>query len=74
MTEETTLAALRLNVGLCPACNGNDTDAPCAYPSEGKQGCLRDKRKSLGAELIIAVLKHDIATGNKRQWFKGHNM
>ena len=28
----------------CPTCNGNDKDAPCAYPSEGKEGCLRDKR------------------------------
>jgi hypothetical protein len=30
--------------GDCPACNGNDADMPCAYPSEGKHGCLRDKR------------------------------
>jgi len=30
----------------CPACNGNDADAPCAYPSEGKAGCLRDERLS----------------------------
>lgn len=29
---------------ICPACNGNDHDMPCAYPSEGKMGCLRDKR------------------------------
>ncbi len=28
----------------CPACNGNDANAPCAYPSEGKTGCLRDAR------------------------------
>ena len=28
----------------CPACNGNDRDMPCAYPGEGKPGCLRDAR------------------------------
>lgn len=29
---------------LCAACGGNDRSAPCAYPSGGKAGCLRDKR------------------------------
>lgn len=29
---------------VCPTCQGNDRDTPCAYPSEGKPGCLRDKR------------------------------
>ncbi|HVL77613.1 MAG TPA: hypothetical protein VM406_16485 [Noviherbaspirillum sp.] len=28
----------------CPTCRGNDMDAPCAYPSKGMPGCLRDKR------------------------------
>jgi len=28
----------------CPVCNGNDRDLPCAYPSEGQAGCLRDRR------------------------------
>lgn len=28
----------------CPTCRGNDDDAPCAYPSCGMTGCLRDKR------------------------------
>ena len=28
----------------CPVCQGNDGDKPCLYPSEGKQGCLRDIR------------------------------
>jgi hypothetical protein len=28
----------------CPACGGNDRDMPCAYPSEGRPGCLRDAR------------------------------
>jgi hypothetical protein len=28
----------------CPSCGGNDSGAPCAYPSEGMRGCLRDKR------------------------------
>lgn len=27
----------------CPVCNGNNGDMPCAYPSEGMKGCLRDK-------------------------------
>ncbi|SDH42047.1 MULTISPECIES: hypothetical protein [unclassified Duganella] len=29
----------------CTCCNGNDGDAPCAYPSEGRPGCLRDIRR-----------------------------
>lgn len=33
-----------LNAGLCQTCNGNDRDMPCAYPSKGGTGCLRDKR------------------------------
>lgn len=28
----------------CAYCHGNDRDMPCAYPSEGKPGCLRDQR------------------------------
>lgn len=32
----------------CPYCGGNDKDMPCAYPSEGKPGCLRDVRLSEG--------------------------
>lgn len=28
----------------CKSCDGNDGDKPCAYPSEGKHGCLRDAR------------------------------
>lgn len=31
---------------ICPYCGGNDKDAPCAHPSEGKPGCLRDARLS----------------------------
>lgn len=34
----------------CKSCNGNDGDAPCAYPSEGKHGCLRDARLSLAEQ------------------------
>lgn len=30
---------------LCPTCRGNDGDMPCAYPSEGMRGCIRDKRR-----------------------------
>ena len=28
----------------CPVCHGNDGEAPCAYPSEGKAGCPREHR------------------------------
>lgn len=35
-------AAERLRV--CPACNGNDGEMPCSYPSEGMPGCLRDEK------------------------------
>jgi len=27
---------------VCPHCNGNNADAPCAYPSEFPPGCLRN--------------------------------
>jgi hypothetical protein len=29
---------------VCPTCRGNDGDMPCAYPSKGMKGCLRDQR------------------------------
>jgi hypothetical protein len=29
---------------VCTACGGNDGNMPCAYPSQGKPGCLRDAR------------------------------
>jgi hypothetical protein len=28
----------------CKSCGGNDADMPCAYPGEGRPGCLRDAR------------------------------
>lgn len=28
----------------CPACNGNDAEAPCAFPEGGQPGCLKDAR------------------------------
>jgi hypothetical protein len=31
-------------VKACPACGGNDRDAPCAFPEGGQPGCVRDKR------------------------------
>lgn len=36
----------------CQSCNGNDRDMPCAYPSEGKPGCLRDQRLAALDELV----------------------
>lgn len=40
----------------CKACGGNDGDAPCAYPSEGKAGCIRDVRlaQATGIEATLA--------------------
>ncbi len=46
----------------CKSCNGNDGDAPCAYPSEGKHGCLRDARLSLAEqddEAVAYGIPHD---------------
>jgi hypothetical protein len=34
----------RKDRGQCSYCYGNDGDIPCAHPSEGKPGCLRDAR------------------------------
>lgn len=28
---------------ICPVCNGNNKDMPCAYPGESKPGCLKDR-------------------------------
>ena len=42
--ESEQFPATRTDRGECPYCHGNDRDVPCAYPSEGKPGCLRDAR------------------------------
>lgn len=34
----------RVTPKLCPACNGNDADMPCAYPGDNQPGCIRDER------------------------------
>ncbi len=34
----------RTDRGTCTYCHGDDRSIPCAYPSEGKPGCLRDAR------------------------------
>lgn len=31
---------------LCPACNGNNSDTPCAFPEGGQPGCLKDAATS----------------------------
>lgn len=36
------LRALVEKMQVCPVCGGNDWEMPCAYPSEGAPGCLRD--------------------------------
>lgn len=38
------LFAPRPDRGTCGYCGGNDGNVPCAYPGEGKPGCLRDAR------------------------------
>lgn len=45
----------------CPACNGNDASAPCAYPEGGMKGCLRDKRLESNSTLIRHIAKHLMA-------------
>lgn len=39
------MRALIEQMRVCPACGGNDWEKPCAYPSEGKKGCLRDEKR-----------------------------
>jgi hypothetical protein len=51
----------------CPTCGGNDSDAPCAYPSEGKPGCLRDKRLAGAHERERAPVLCSNCAGT---WFK----
>lgn len=41
----------------CPACQGNDADAPCAYPSERPAGCLRAVR----LDGVVAAYHHERA-------------
>lgn len=38
------------NARECPYCHANDRTAPCAYPNEGKPGCLRDRRLAAQAQ------------------------
>jgi hypothetical protein len=35
---------------ICPVCNGNDKNTPCAYPGDGQPMCLRDQRLKLERE------------------------
>ena len=41
------------NNGVCLFCGGNDSDMPCAYPSGGKSGCIRDARLALESTAAI---------------------
>lgn len=43
----------------CPVCQGDGADAPCAHPSEGLAGCLRDAR--LRSTLSLAAAAIDAA-------------
>lgn len=40
----------------CPTCGGNDLEMPCAYPGEGKPGCLRDVRLQSGNPLVKKII------------------
>lgn len=40
----------------CPVCKGNDGCMPCAYPSEGLAGCLRDQRLKGESHATIVTL------------------
>lgn len=67
------LAALsRPNAPVCPTCKGNDANAPCAYPSEGKPGCLRDARLATvlqgEREAPIASIRFDPAGHDEVMW------
>lgn len=70
------------NAALCPSCNGNDGDTPCAYPSEGKQGCLRASRVEKQTEqrhhrtvlyldsvpLLLSDIERDVDGGIIQAW------
>jgi hypothetical protein len=49
----------------CPACNGNDQNTPCAYPSENMKGCLRDKR-------LAADVQDDNEVDHALRWLDLH--
>lgn len=51
----------------CKVCGGNDGDMPCAYPSKGMVGCLRDKRLSEPDEEILVIGKTGVELTIARQ-------
>lgn len=58
MSQPATSEATPAAVISCKACNGNDGDMPCAYPSEGQEGCLRDQRlkpAAVSADVVEAL-------------------
>ena len=53
----------------CKTCGGNDGDMPCAYPSAGMSGCLRDARLAQPAKpnyclLIDELISSWLTKGN----------
>lgn len=54
MAREPLIGTERRN---CLACQGNDADAPCAYPSERPAGCLRAVR----LDGVVAAYHHERA-------------
>ena len=48
----------------CKICNGNDSDAPCAYTTERPDGCLRERRMVL--QRLYNVVLELMRTGELR--------
>lgn len=52
----------------CKVCGGNNLDMPCAYPSEGIEGCLRLKKETYPRgweDIITPGLGYDAVEANR---------
>ena len=45
---------------ICPTCNGNNKDMPCAYPSENKPGCLKITNQTIKIGDYTITIKDDL--------------
>lgn len=52
---------------VCPTCRGNDREMPCAYPSEGKPGCLRASSPPRARPLSASERLHNICDALSEQ-------
>ena len=55
---------------VCPYCYGNNKSRPCAYPSENKPGCLRDKYFKVLTEKLSSL--KDLEHANN-DWTSSNN-